>query len=147
MRIRAGCILIEQNKLALIERLRGDRHYFTFPGGGVDEGESHEQAAVREMEEELGLHVKVIRKIADVRFDGNLQIYFLAEKIIGEFGTGTGEEYGEYDPVHGTFHPRWMELDEVLNNNVLPRELRELVVKSVHEGWPEETVIILENKN
>ncbi len=144
MRIRAGCILIEDNKLALIERHRGDRHYFSFPGGGVDKGESYEQAAAREMEEELGLRVKVLRKVADVHFQGNLQVYFLVEKIGGEFGTGTGEEFGEFNPVHGSYQPIWMELSEVLNNNVLPRELAELTVQSVKEGWPVGAVIIIE---
>jgi len=49
----------------------------------VDAGESHESAAVREMQEELGLHVRVIRKVAEVHFNGNLQPYFLVETITG----------------------------------------------------------------
>ena len=146
MRIRAGCILIEDNQLALIERYRAGRHYFSFPGGGVDEGESLEQAVIREVEEELGLQVDVIRKIAEVHFNGKLQHYFLVERIGGVFGTGTGEEYGEYDPKYGTYQPLWMALDEVLHNNVLPRELAEFVVQSAKEGWPVQAVIITDNK-
>ena len=96
------------------------------------------------MEEELGLQVKALRKVADVHFQGNLQVYFLVEKIGGEFGTGTGEEFGEFNHVHGSYQPIWMELSEVLNNNVLPRELAELTVQSVREGWPAEAVIIIE---
>jgi len=48
MRIRAGIVLIQDNKVALIERHRAGLHYFVFPGGGADEGESPEQAAIRE---------------------------------------------------------------------------------------------------
>jgi len=40
MRNRSGIILIEDDKLALIERYRTGLHYFIFPGGGIDEGES-----------------------------------------------------------------------------------------------------------
>lgn len=40
MRIRSGIILIEENNLALIERHRAGLHYFAFPGGGMDEGET-----------------------------------------------------------------------------------------------------------
>ena len=144
MRIRAGVILIEDNELALIERHRAGLHYFTFPGGGVDDGESYEQAAVREMEEETGLQVRVIRRIADVHFNGNLQPYFLVEKISGEYGTGTGEEFGEYDPVHGTYHPLFMPVSEILNNNVVPRELAEIVYRASKDGWPTEPIVIFE---
>lgn len=146
MRVRAGCILIEDGRLALMERHRAGLHYFTFPGGGVDEGETHEQAAVREMEEELGIQVRIVRKVADVHFDGKLQVYFLVEKTGGEFGSGTGEEYGEFDPAHGTYRPIWMPLEEVAGNNVLPHELAELVARSQEHGWAEEPAVIYDKK-
>jgi 8-oxo-dGTP diphosphatase len=146
MRNRAGIILIEENRLALIERHRTGRHYFAFPGGGIDEGESPQQTAVREAEEELGIRVEVIQKVVEVIFNGKTQHYFLVKKINGEFGTGTGEEYKNYEPVHGTFHPLWLPLGDVLNNNVLPHELAELVVHSAKEGWPAEPVIIIEKE-
>jgi 8-oxo-dGTP diphosphatase len=146
MRNRSAIILIEDNKLALIERYRAEKHYFAFPGGGVDKGESPQQAAIREAEEELGVVVEVKQQVAEVFFNGNTQYYFLAEKLSGEFGTGTGEEYGEYDPVHGTYHPIWMPLADVLTQNVLPRELADLVVRFEKEGWPVEPVVIIEER-
>ena len=45
----------------------GDATYYETPGGGVDEGETFEQAVVRECEEELGLIVEVIAPIAEVQ--------------------------------------------------------------------------------
>ncbi len=146
MRIRSGIILIEENNLALIERHRAGLHYFAFPGGGMDEGETPEQAAIREAEEELGIQVKIKQKVSDVFFNEKVQHYFLAERISGEFGTGAGEEYGEYNPAHGTYLPLWMPLVDVKNNNVLPRELADLVVRFAEEGWPTEPVIIIEKK-
>ena len=146
MRIRSGIILIEENNLALIERHRAGLHYFAFPGGGMDEGETPEQAAIREAEEELGIQVKIKQKVSDVFFNEKVQHYFLAERISGEFGTGAGEEYGEYNPAHGTYLPLWMPLVDVKNNNDLPRELADLVVRFAEEGWPTEPVIIIEKK-
>jgi 8-oxo-dGTP diphosphatase len=137
MRNRSGIILIENNKLALIERYRNGLHYFIFPGGGIDEGESPEQAAIREAEEELGIIVELKQKIVEMYFNENTQHYFLADKVSGEFGTGTGEEYDEYNPKYGTYLPLWMPLDDVMNNNVLPLELAELVVRCAREGWPQ----------
>jgi 8-oxo-dGTP diphosphatase len=146
VRTRSAIILIEDDKLALIERRRAGRHYFTFPGGGIDKGETPEQAAIREAEEELGIHVEIKQKVAEAFFNGNTQYYFLAEKLSGEFGTGTGAEYGKYNPEHGTYHPLWMLLADVSTNNVLPRELADLVVRSAKEGWSSGPVIIIEEK-
>ncbi len=58
MSYRAAIFLLEGDRVALIERHRQGQHYFTFPGGHVDEGETPEQAAVREAREELGLEVE-----------------------------------------------------------------------------------------
>lgn len=146
MRNRAGIILIEDNKLALIERQRAGKHYFAFPGGGIEEGETPEQAAVREAQEELGILVQVNQKAAKVLINGNTQFYFLVERLSGEFGSGAGEEYGEYDPMHGTYLPLWMPLEDVLKKNIVPRELADLVVRSAKEGWSAEPVIIIEEK-
>ncbi len=66
MRNRAGIVLIEDNKVALIERFRAGTHYFVFPGGGVDKGETPEQAAARETEEELGLQVAIKQQIIEI---------------------------------------------------------------------------------
>jgi mutator protein MutT len=140
MRIRAVAILVEDGKVVLMERHRAGRHYFTFPGGGVDLGETAEQAVVRELEEETGLHVVVRRKLGEVWFQGNRQEYFLVETLSGEFGTGTGEEYLEAvaGNPHGTYHPLWMPISELLSHPVLPVEIAERVVQFGSEGWPEE---------
>ena len=142
MRNRAGIILIHEGKLALIERHRQGRHYFAYPGGGVDEGETDEQAAIREAEEELGIRVKIVKKAAEILRTGRRnQVYFLVDWVDGEFGTGTGEEYGEVDPFHGTYHPLWMPLEEILEKNVVPHGLAELTVRSHQEGWQDSVVI------
>jgi len=91
MRIRAGIVLIKDNNVALIERHRAGLDYFVFPGGGVDEGESVEQAAIRETMEELGIEVSIQQKVAVIQFGPNSrQVYFLVEQTGGEFGTGVG---------------------------------------------------------
>lgn len=142
MRNRAGIILIHEGKLALIERHRQGRHYYAFPGGGVDEGETDEQAAIREAEEELGIRVEIVQKAATILRDGRRnQVYFLVNWANGEFGTGTGEEYGEVDPAHGTYEPIWMPLEEILVKNVVPHGLAELTYRSHKEGWRESVII------
>ena len=140
MRIRAGIVLIQDNKVALIERHRAGLHYFVFPGGGVDEGESPEQAAVREAMEELGIQITLEQKVAEIQLGPkSRQVYFLAQQAGGEFGTGTGEEYTNADPAssdEGTYVPVWMPVDELpLHENIYPEDVAKLVLKSVKEGW------------
>lgn len=142
MRIRAGIVLIEDNKVALIERHRAGLHYFVFPGGGVDEGESPEQAAVREAMEELGVRVAITQKVAEVQLGPkSRQVYFLVNQIGGEFGTGTGEEFTDSNPGHpqqGIYIPIWMPIEELpQHTNIYPADLSRLVVKAVKEGWPQ----------
>ena len=149
MRIRAGIVLIEDNKVALIERHRAGLHYFVFPGGGVDEGESLEQAAIRETMEELGLEVAIKHKVAEVHLgQKSRQVYFLVEKTGGTFGTGKGEEFTNSDPnspEEGHYFPVWMPINELSKQQkIFPVELAKLVLKSQTDGWPKEPVIILE---
>jgi 8-oxo-dGTP pyrophosphatase MutT (NUDIX family) len=149
LRIRAGIVLIQDNKVALIERHRAGLDYFVFPGGGVDEGETPEQAAAREAMEELGIEVAIRQKVAVIQLgQRSRQIYFLVEQTGGTFGTGVGEEYTNADPAspeEGIYIPIWMPIDELLlHQNIYPVELAGLVVKSAEAGWADTTTTLFE---
>src|SRR5450759_779119 len=105
MSYRAGILLLQDDKIALIERHRSGLNYFTFPGGHVDEGETPERAAVREAEEELGLQVMLKKLLAQIGWHGQWQYYYLAEVIGGTFGSGRCEEMLDPLPERGTYHP------------------------------------------
>lgn len=146
MRTRAGVILIEDNKVALIERHRAGLHYYVFPGGGVDEGETPEQAAIREAMEELGIDVVIKQKVAIIHFGQSTQIYYLVKWVGGEFGTGMGEEYTDADPsdpTEGLYSPIWMSMDELPEyKKIYPEDVKKLVLKAAVDGWPDVPVVI-----
>jgi 8-oxo-dGTP diphosphatase len=149
MRVRAGVVLIQEGKVALIERHRAGLDYFVFPGGGVDEGESPEQAAVREAMEELGIEVAIKQKVAEIHLGPNSrQVYFLVEQTGGVFGTGAGEEYTDSNPNHpdeGIYVPVWMAIDALpLHQNIYPVEVAGLVLRSRGEGWPNPAIVSFE---
>ena len=149
MRVRAGIVLTQDTNVALIERHRAGLDYFVFPGGGVDEGESPEQAAVREAREELGIEVEIKQKIVEIQFgQKSRHVYFLAEQTGGEFGTGRGEEYTDTDPdspEEGIYIPIWMPIDELRRHeNIYPVEVSRLVVKSLQEGWQNSDSVLFE---
>jgi len=123
-----------------IERHRAGLEYCVFPGGGVDDGETPEQAAIREAMEELGVDVILKQKVAEVQVgQKSKQLYFLAEQVGGEFGSGTGEEYTAADPEapeEGIYLPVWMPIDDLpVHKKIYPVKLAELVVRSLTEGW------------
>lgn len=148
MRVRAGVVLIENGRVALIERHRAGQHYYVFPGGGVKKHESIKAAAVREMEEETGLLVSIKQKLARIQFDLSHQVYYLVERVSGDFGTGTGKEYTDSDPDdpnQGTYHPIWMPVAELPeHDNVYPVDVAALVIRAGTEGWPSKPVKAVE---
>lgn len=147
MRTRAGIILIEDNKVALIERHHAGLEYYVFPGGGVDEGETIEQAAIREAMEELGVEVIIKQQVAAVIFEYGMQYYFLVKRVAGEFGSGTGEEFSADpgDPQEGIYAPVWMPIEELpRHEKVFPIDVAKLALKAQTDGWPKKPLIFIE---
>lgn len=143
MKARAAAILIQNDKIALIERYRSGRHYFVFPGGKIEPGESPAAAAKRELKEELGLEVSIGQMVAEVWYLGTPQYYFLAEVIGGQFGHGTGAEMNSLpDSEKGSHLPVWMQVDELSSQPVLPTVVAGFVITSHTKGWPERPLLV-----
>jgi 8-oxo-dGTP diphosphatase len=142
MSYRAAIVLLQDDKIALIERQRAGMHYFTFPGGHVERGEAPEAAAVREAREELGLDVAILRLVAQIWWNGLPQYHYLVEVVGGEFGTGTGEEMLHDHPEKGSYRPVWVPLGKLLTLPVLPRPMAELTVKALLTGWPDPAPVL-----
>ncbi|WP_090042521.1 NUDIX domain-containing protein [Clostridium frigidicarnis] len=96
-KLRARAIIPYEECILLIHRIREEQgaklDYYVFPGGGVEDGENEEQCVIREVYEELGIDIKVCREIYRLRNNGEVEIFFLAEYIGGEIGTGNGAEF------------------------------------------------------
>lgn len=58
MQVRVTGILIESEKVLLVKQKVANRDW-SLPGGRVENGETLEEAMIREMKEETGLDVKV----------------------------------------------------------------------------------------
>ena len=58
-RIRVAGILIEYNKILLIQHHKNDKKYWLIPGGGNDWGETTKEALIREYKEETNMDIEV----------------------------------------------------------------------------------------
>lgn len=101
---KAGCVLInrENRKIALVHRIKKDD--YSFPKGHWEDGETLEQCAVRETEEETGRKNHLIN---------NKEIAIL------KYITPLGEDVENY---------MYLALDDGESDKVFPQELKEELV-------------------
>lgn len=123
----ATAIVVDGGRVLMIRRReREGKLLWAFPGGGIEAGESPEQAAVRETAEEVGLDVKAARTLgARVHPNtGRHMTYVACELVAGDAVVGDAEEIAEVAWLghgqiaefvpYGLFEPVQTHLDEVL---------------------------------
>ena len=110
-------VFVIRNKKILVEKLNypseGKADFYSIPGGGIEEGKTPEQAAIRELKEECGLDGTIVRKLSEL-YNHNRTEYAFEVKVPDDQEPVTG-----YDPEEaGNENPPlkevlWMSLDEL----------------------------------
>ncbi len=121
-----------------VKRNKDYEEYYTFPGGHLEEGETLEEGVIREIKEEFGIDVKVVRNLYELENNKlNMKEYFfLCEYINGEFGTGEGEEFSnnpEYKDS-GEYIPEIVKRENISNLVLLPLEIKEKFMLDLGKG-------------
>ncbi len=134
MEKRESCraIIFNEGKLVAMYREKNDRVYYTFPGGGKNEGESLEACVIREVEEEFGMNVKPIREVYHYEDEKTIQHFFLCDWLSGEFGSGVGEEF-QLDRNKGVYIPMLIECKNLVNLPLMPPEIKDNLVKDLNK--------------
>ena len=118
-----------------VRKRRDIQDYYTFPGGGLEEGETLEEGVIREIKEEFGITVKVIKKLYEMKskkFDQK-EYFFFFVYVEGKFGTGDGPEFS-HDPKHvdsGDYLPEIIKKEDIENLLLLPPEIKEKFVNDI----------------
>lgn len=137
-RVRVAGIIPMEDGFAFMHRVgvvkRKDyQEYYTFPGGGLEENETPEEGTIREIKEEFGINVKIVKKLYETYSEkfNQKEIFYLCEYVDGEFGTGNGPEFTN-DPKYvdrGKYIPEIVKKEEVKDILLLPKEIRDRFVE------------------
>src|SRR4051794_6926259 len=80
--------------------------YAVLPGGGIEPGETAEEAAVRELAEECSLEGRVVRRLFDGDHGGRSASYVLIDAPEGEAVLGGPEAEAQATDNH--YQPLWV---------------------------------------
>ena len=98
--VSRGIIFID-NKVVLLKRIRkeGNKYlnYYAIPGGGVENNESLEDACIREIQEEVNLHVTIDKYLGSDEYETGICHYYKVN-YLGGIPTLGGEEKERNNP-------------------------------------------------
>lgn len=127
----------EVNEKVLLVKNKGPRaSYYTLPGGAVEKGETLQEAALREVKEETGLHVQIgdLFEVTEAFFEerGHHALFF---SFFGNI-VGGRTEISLPDEIEEI---TWMRVDEVHKHMTMPADLQEVLANQrsipyVHRG-------------
>lgn len=135
--IRPATIVIKDKKVLLVSSKYNDEEFYLFPGGGMEFGETIEEAAIRETFEETGVKVKIkdLFHVNEYIYseDWNkrsVSMFFIAEVV--EILEPTTDDEGKIKEV------KWIKLSELDNYEIKPKRIVEMIKSSPNLENPRE---------
>jgi 8-oxo-dGTP diphosphatase len=102
----AGGVVLHDGRVAVVHRPRYDD--WSLPKGKVDPGESFEDAALREVEEETGLRCRLVRELPAVEYEVRGR-----PKLVRYWAMEVEDE-APFEPNEEVDEIRWLAPDEAL---------------------------------
>ena len=129
-----GYVVNDEGKFLLVNKESYEDNQWSFPGGGIDEGETAEQALLRELKEELMTNnFKIIRKSQNVyQYEWPDEVietsakkkgkYFRGQQLIQFLVRFTGNN-AEVKPGDGIRMFKWVSRNDLPSHLVFPNQL------------------------
>ena len=131
---RVRAVIIDSDKILLINRIKDNDSYWVIPGGAVESGETHKQALKRECLEELGVKIEVqklfLQRVGDKpEIEDQQEFFYLCNIVNGQIGTGQGPEFWPGTRYKGKYIIKWVALKELPDINLKPEEVKNKIVQ------------------
>ncbi len=132
MSTRVRAVIIERGSVVLVHRVKKDKEYWVFPGGGVEDSDlSPQDGLKRECREELGVEVEVdglfMERPSDPPDVNQTEYFYFCHVIDGELGTGTGPEFSRDPQTSGTYAIQMVSLTDFPRMNIYPTDVRDRI--------------------
>ena len=113
-RDRSQCLVCRGDRILMVEhRMRG-RDFFNLPGGGVEDGETPEEAAVRELREEALVEGRILRPLAvEYKPDGVSRVVTFFVEIADDAVPETGCDPELPEDEQSIVNICWKTLNEI----------------------------------
>ena len=108
----AHCLVVRDSKILMIKQKRDGREFYAIPGGGIEQDETPEQAAIRELWEECNVSGKIIRKLSTFYYPYFGTTGHTFHMDIGDQTPKLGPNLDEAER-NDLQEVRWMALDEL----------------------------------
>jgi 8-oxo-dGTP pyrophosphatase MutT (NUDIX family) len=127
-RVSSRAVIIKGTKLLALHRYKDGKEYYVFPGGGLKERESPEEAVVREVKEEISVNVRVLEKFEHLWPNDEEQFFFLCEYLSGKVGLSKESEEAQRQTKDNTYRPVLLDVRGLQNLALYPTEVRDKIV-------------------
>ena len=113
-RDRSQSMVIRGNRILLVEHQLFGRDFFNLPGGGIEENETPEQAALRELEEECQVKGTLVRPLTvEYKPDLESRVFTFLVEIPEDAVAKTGIDPELPADEQSIIGVKWMRLDEI----------------------------------
>lgn len=124
---RSAVCLVNQDKILLIYRKKDNKEFYVVPGGTMEENETPEITAVRELKEEASIDVKLDKLLWTYGDEISYCHYFLSSSFTGKVKFG-GEELLR-NCVTNQYELHWITFSDLENIVLYPIEIHKRIIK------------------